>query len=127
MSPTNSLVLTSTVLVGAISAKESKLLFQLKLGEAQSQAIDNGVIDQLSENLGHIPLAITQAAAFTRRNWRQIERYAQSIAGDDEKMISYLIQERKDARRPREFPNSIFRTWKIPFKRIAEQEPPIDV
>ena len=38
-------------------------------------------------------------------------------------MSEYLNQEQEHPRRPTGFANSIFRTWKVSFKRIEEQEP----
>lgn len=75
------------------------------------------------KDFGHIPLAVTQAAALIKRNRWPIETYAQAIAGDDQKMSEYLSQELQDPRRPRGFPNSIFQTWKISLKQIDKQEP----
>ena len=55
-------------------------------------------------------LAITQAAAFVRRNRMSTPKYLAVLEKDDENLKDYLSAGLQDARRNRGFPNAIFRT-----------------
>ena len=78
---------------------------------------------KLLQILGCIPLAITQAAAFMKRNRMTISEYHAALEKDERNLIEHLSQELQDARRPRGAPNSIYRTWKISFDYLSIYEP----
>ncbi len=79
--------------------------------------------ERLLDVLGCIPLAITQAAAFINRNRWTVQGYLAALEKDKQNLTDHLSQELQDPRRPRGFPNSVFRTWKLSFDQILTQEP----
>ena len=109
--------------VPALSDEEAKALLQLKL-RGSASSLDRLNTERLLNVLGSIPLAITQAAAFINRNRMTVQSYLAALEKDKQNMTDYLSQELQDHRRPRGFPNSVFRTWKLSFDQILAQEPP---
>ena len=102
--------------------QEARALLRLRAGTiAESwSGLDS---ETLLEVLGCIPLAITQAAAFMRRNRRSLQEYLKVFERDEQNLKDYLRTELQDHRRERGFPNSVFRTWKLSFDLIREREP----
>ena len=86
-------------------------------------SFDKHKAKRLLDVLGCNPLAVTQAAAFMNRNRMTIQIYIADLEGDKRNLAAYLSQELQDPRRPRGFPNSVFRTWKLSFDHILAQEP----
>lgn len=89
-------------------------------------AFDNSepaVSGKLLDTLGYVPLAITQATAFIKRNLWTVQGYLEAIGENQQNLIDHLSQELQDTRRPRGFPNSVFRTWKLSFDQILSKEP----
>ena len=109
--------------VPALSHEEAKALLQLKL-RGSAGSFDRHNTERFLDVLGSIPLAITQAAAFINRNQMTVQSYLAALEKDKQNMTDYLSQELQDPRRPRGFPNSVFRTWKLSFDQILAQEPP---
>ncbi len=108
--------------VPPLSGQEAKALLRLKL-KGSANSFDVSSIERLLDVLGFIPLAITQAAAFINRNRWTVQGYLAALEKDKQNMTDYLSQELQDHRRPRGFPNSVFRTWKLSFDHILAQEP----
>ena len=112
----------SCVEVPPLSSQEAVELLQLKVGEAIG-SFDKHSVERLLDVLGCSPLAITQAAAFIVRNRMTIQTYFADLERDKQNLADYLSQELQDPRRPRGFPNSVFRTWKLSFDHILAREP----
>ena len=110
------------VKVPPLSSQEAKALLRLKL-KGSTSTFDVSSTERLLNILGSIPLAITQAAAFINRNRMTIQSYLAALEKDKQNMTDYLSQELQDPRRPRDFLNSVFRTWKLSFDQILAQEP----
>ena len=108
--------------VQPFSVQEAKDLLQLKMKGAGA-SFDVYNTERLLDVLGCIPLAITQAAAFIKRNRMSVQGYLAALEKDNQNLTDYLSQELQDPRRPRGFPNSVFRTWKLSFDQILIQEP----
>ncbi len=108
--------------VPPLSSQEAMELLQLKL-KGSASSFDVFSTERLLDVLGSIPLAITQAAAFINRNRMTIQSYLAALEKDKQNLTDYLSQELQDPRRPRGFPNSVFRTWKLSFDQILTQEP----
>ena len=102
--------------------QEARALLQLRAGTI-AESWSGSDSETLLEVLGCIPLAITQAAAFMRRNRRSLQEYLKVFERDEQNLKDYLRTELQDHRRERGFPNSVFRTWKLSFDLIREQEP----
>ena len=109
--------------VPPLSPQEAKALLRLKLKGSVSSFDVSSTTERLLDVLGYIPLAITQAAAFINRNRWTLQGYLAALAKDKQNLTEYLSQELQDPRRPRGFPNSVFRTWKLSFDHILAQEP----
>ncbi len=108
--------------VPPLLSQEAIELLQLKL-KGSASSFDVFSTERLLDVLGSIPLAITQAAAFINRNRMTIQSYLAALEKDKQNLTDYLSQELQDPRRPRGFPNSVFRTWKLSFDQILTQEP----
>ncbi len=108
--------------VPPLSGQEAKALLRLKLKGSTSSS-DMSSTERLLDVLGCIPLAITQAAAFINRNRWTVQGYLAALEKDKQNLTDHLSQELQDPRRPRGFPNSVFRTWKLSFDQILTQEP----
>jgi len=106
----------------AFSAQEAKDLLQLKL-KGIDITLDMHSAERLLDILGYIPLAITQAAAFIRRNRWNVKGYITAVESDKQNLMDHLSQELQDHRRPIGYPNSVFLTWKLSFDQILLQEP----
>jgi tetratricopeptide (TPR) repeat protein len=102
--------------------QEARALLQLRAGTIADSWSDLDS-ETLLGVLGCIPLAISQAAAFMRRNGRSLQEYLEIFERDEQNLKDCLRTELQDHRRERGFPNSIFRTWKLSFDLIREQEP----
>ena len=113
----------SCIDVPPFSIQEAESLLRLNAEDAFDHC-DLSVIGRLLDILGYIPLAITQAAAFIKRNRWTVQGYLTALEKNQQNLTDHLSQELQDSRRPRSFPNSIFRTWKLSFDQILIQEPP---
>ena len=108
--------------VPPLSPQEATELLQLKAKGAVG-SFDKHRTEILLDVLGYNPLAITQAAAFMNRNRMTIQSYLADLERDKQNLADYLSQELQDPRRPRGFPNSVFRTWRLSFDQILALEP----
>lgn len=78
-------------------------------------------IDNIVEELDHLPLAISQAAAFIQENPASITEYINALQGKNAE--EFLNEELNDSRRDEQSGNCVFRTWKISFEQINQQKP----
>ena len=113
----------SYVEISPFSFLEARELLRSKLRE-DPDLLDTSNLERLLNVLGHIPLAITQAAAFMNRNTLSWQKYLKALEKDEQNMTDHLSKELRDHRREPSFPNSVFRTWKLSFDQIQAQEPP---
>lgn len=104
-----------------MSNEEAKSLFLSKLGDHATEFCDNEICDLLNE-LDHLPLALSQAAAFIEENNLSIIEYTNALQGADAE--EFLHEELDDNRRDEESVNSVFRTWKLSYDQIKQQKPP---
>ena len=79
-------------------------------------------VDPLVDILGYIPLAITQAAAFIKRNKLTVLDYLASMKKDAQNQADHLTYDLRDHRRSGAYPNSVFRTWKLSFDQILKED-----
>jgi tetratricopeptide (TPR) repeat protein len=105
-----------------LAMREARLLLQVKAGSI-ADGWTGPEPDALLEVLGRIPLAVTQAAAFMRRNKMSQEEYLLMLKKDEQNLKNSLSMELQDHRRERGVPNSVFRTWKLSYDQMREQEP----
>jgi len=106
-----------------MSPQEASLCLRSKL------KLSIGIHDEISSEklldvLAYIPLAITQAAAFMRRNRMTTQDYLEALDKDRQNLTDFLSYELLgDPRRQRGTSNSVFRTWRISFEYIMQTEP----
>ena len=112
----------SSIEVRPFSFQEGVNLLQKKV-DFDLLPSDDDSCRKLLEVLGCIPLAITQAAAFMKRNRMTLSEYHAALDKDESSLIEHLSQELQDPQRPRGTPNSVFRTWKISFDYLSVHEP----
>ena len=75
--------------------------------------------DMLLKELDYIPLAITQAGAFVKRNkLSSLKFYLGKLCQFHLNVQDVLSYELYDARRQAGTPNAIFRTWQISYQQI---------
>jgi tetratricopeptide (TPR) repeat protein len=108
--------------ISPFSSQEARELLRSKLRE-DIDLLDTSSLERLLDVLGHIPLAITQAAAFMNRNRMSLQKYLAALEKDEQNLVDHLSEDLRDHRREPGFPNSVFRTWKLSFDQIQAQEP----
>jgi len=108
--------------ISPFSSQEARELLRSKLRE-DIDLLDTSSLERLLNVLGHIPLAITQAAAFMNRNSMSLQKYLAALEKDEQNLVDHLSEDLRDHRREPGFPNSVFRTWKLSFDQIQAQEP----
>ncbi|KAL8730232.1 MAG: hypothetical protein Q9166_004209 [cf. Caloplaca sp. 2 TL-2023] len=108
------------IAVEPMSDEEATTLFLSRLGDEQC-SYDKAEIRSLVEELDHVPLAISQAAAFIEENGVSISEYVTALQGEDAE--EFLLEELDDIRRDEESLNSTFRTLKLSYDQIKQQKP----
>lgn len=107
--------------INPFSLEDSRALLSSRLGPERHKSGQG--IDRLLDMLAYLPLAISQAAAFIRRNHITTSQYLKSIEESEDMLVKYLSQDLQDPRRPPGIPSSILGTWKISFDQIQSREP----
>ncbi|MCJ1392523.1 hypothetical protein MMC18_005391 [Xylographa bjoerkii] len=79
--------------------------------------------EELISELGFLPLAITQAAAFMTENLLTVAEYLNKLQSTEEDFKDFVSHGLEDPRRDVESESSIMRTWKLSFDHIEEQKP----
>ena len=72
--------------------------------------------------LDHLPLAITQAAAYIRRTGTSVKRYIKALTESEDRQIELLENEFNEIYRS-DIPNSVMNTWLISMKHISDESP----
>ena len=108
------------IVVQPMSKEEAQLLF-LSKRRGETPKFDEAEICSLLEDLDHLPLAVSQAAAFIEENHVSVADYANALRGEEAE--EFLHEELDDSRRDEDSPNSVFRTWKLSYNQIKQQKP----
>ena len=106
--------------VTPMSNDEARSLFLSKHAGGKHH-FDEAEISNLVEELDHLPLAISQAAAFIQEHPVSIAEYINALRGKNAK--EFLDEELNDSRRDEESDNSVFRTWSVSFDQIKQEKP----
>ncbi len=109
------------IIVNPFSPEDAELLFRSKIPEGDNSSTET--VQILLKELGFIPLAITQAAAFISENSMTVAAYIQCLLESDSELQDYLDEDLPDPRRDPSSENSVIRTWKLSFDQIAKQKP----
>ena len=110
-----------TTTVPAMKTSEGSQLFRSYLPAALSTSNDN--IERLVETLEHLPLAITQAAAYITENNISVGEYLSILQEEGAEVLELLGVSFSDDRRSYPASNSVIKTWKLSFDCITKQDP----
>ena len=105
-----------SITVDRLSPQNALTLFRSKLpGDLkQNEAVEL----QILEILEHLPLCITQAAAYIDLNNISLQEYLLELTESETSLIELLDEDHIDLRRGFDSPNSVLRAWKLSFERI---------
>ena len=106
--------------VGFMSQSESVELLKSKIMEEDWDDSDGM---RLVKELSHLPLAITQAAAFISENCITVSEYLDTLNSGKDDMEELLSEHLEDTRRELDTENSVMRTWKLSFDQISRTMP----
>jgi tetratricopeptide (TPR) repeat protein len=104
--------------VHAMDEGQAVRLLQNKLEDASNES----GMSNLIRTLGHIPLAISQAAAYInhRAPRTTVSSYLDEFQKNDRKRTNLLNRDAGDLRRDEGASNSVVTTWQISFEQIRE-------
>lgn len=113
---------TSVITVDQMKPDDAELLLRYKIPDGIS---DDSERTELVNELGRLPLAITQAAAYisARLTRMTVRRYLTLYQQDERSQYRLLNEEHGDLRRNPGVPNSVIRTWQISFDQIKRSQP----
>ena len=116
-----SLVGNHIIELEAMSPEES---FQLLENSLVSKDVldDKAAAKELLGELVHLPLAITQAAAYLDRNQISIEQYLQLLRETERDMVSLLTRNFRDDTRYTGSENAVATTWVVSFDQIQKSD-----
>ncbi|KAH6971524.1 hypothetical protein BKA56DRAFT_557396 [Ilyonectria sp. MPI-CAGE-AT-0026] len=106
--------------VDRMDENESEHLLQTRLGDESTSHTD---LSNLSTKLDHIPLALTQAAAYIEKNSIQVSKYLQLLDEGDQSFVKFLGKNFETVGRYPEIPRAITQTWMLSFRMIQRQNP----
>ena len=108
-------------LIEPMETSAAEQLFRSRVSVNESE--DDRALHELLDLLGHLPLAITQAAAFISENDITSTAYLTAIRDNSNQVQVMFNQDLGDHRRYSESGCSILSTWKLSFNQILEQQP----
>jgi len=85
---------------------------------------DDEAIVTLLRDLAHLPLAISQAAAYIKRNGISISKYASLLWDKDREAIGLMSREFPDQTRYKESRHAVAKTWLVSFEQIRRDDRP---
>lgn len=112
----------ASIVVNPMSPQEAQELLQ----NGHKESSDSSNLDDsrnLLEALEHLPLAITQAAAYMTENHISLTEYLESFRKSDSDLQDLLDADFGYLRRDSDSHNSVIRTWKLSFDLISKQKP----
>jgi len=83
---------------------------------------DDTTTATLLQELAYLPLAITQAAAYLRRNRISVVEYLQLLRGTEQDLIGVMSTEFHDNGRYRGTANAVATTWLVSFNQIRRSD-----
>jgi hypothetical protein len=112
----------SIIPIELIDGDEAKQLLRTKIPASLSTEFD---LEELARELGYLPLAITQAAAYisARATQMTVFKYLTLYRHDEVNQSRLLDEESGDLRRDPGVPNSVIRPWQISFDQIKRARP----
>ena len=83
---------------------------------------DQAVVTNFLTELEHLPLAITQAAAYININEMSISEYSRLLHSTDDDVLYLMSAEIRDSTRYEESSSAVATTWIVSFKQILERD-----
>ncbi|GKT50513.1 kinesin light chain [Colletotrichum spaethianum] len=108
------------VSVGRMNTGEALALFEASRNESVAADEKNAVFELFAQ-LDHLPLAVSQAAAYIRRTSTPVAKYLSRLE-EGKKRWRILQKSEHDRHRRREVPNSILETWQISMEHIRQED-----
>lgn len=109
------------VQVNKLGAKDAASLLRAKLLEGKALCDEDA--DELTDALGHLPLTITQAAAYLNEIGISAAEYLADFRQGLADIPELLANSIDDPNRDRDTSNSVFQTWRLSFEQISKQSP----
>jgi len=100
---------------------EAAELLERALVDADSLK-DQAVVTNFLTELEHLPLAITQAAAYININEMSISEYSRLLQSTDDDVLYLMSAEIRDSTRYEESSSAVATTWIVSFKQILERD-----
>jgi tetratricopeptide (TPR) repeat protein len=112
---------SGVIQVMPMSKNDALVLLEKKLGFAAAEEKASDLVDILEA----MPLAITQAAAFIRKQGPRmsVSKYVDAVRRSDKDQARLLGKDLGDSRRDSQATNSIIATWQISFEHIRNSLP----
>ncbi|KAK2009593.1 kinesin light chain [Colletotrichum eremochloae] len=108
------------VSVGRMTVDEATSLFDVSRNDTVS-VDEKDAVSELLAQLNHLPLAVSQAAAYIRRRPTPVAEYLSRLK-EGKKRWKVLQRSEHDRHRRREVPNSILETWTISMEHIRQED-----
>ncbi|KAI0186289.1 hypothetical protein EV127DRAFT_439439 [Xylaria flabelliformis] len=83
------------------------------------QIEDDAAATELLDQLAHLPLAISQAAAYMKRNKKPVREYLDLLRRTESDATDLISWEFYDKNRYKESQNAVALTWQVSFKQIC--------
>lgn len=109
--------------VPIFGSEDAVALLRSKTCEDDDEEVTDEDAIELTRSLDHLPLAITQAAAFLDKNELSVAEYLYLVRSSRAETSELLARENPDSSRDPDIQNSVFQTWKISFDQITRQAP----
>ncbi|KAL6236379.1 hypothetical protein BDW75DRAFT_239330 [Aspergillus navahoensis] len=106
--------------VKPMTSEEAKLLIKSNVTD---QILEESELDRLSELLGHLPLAIVQAAAFMQENSMSVSEYIELYNDSEETSMDLLCEPFETLGRDTGVPNAVATTLIVSIDQIKERDP----
>ncbi|KAL4763169.1 uncharacterized protein BDW70DRAFT_158018 [Aspergillus foveolatus] len=106
--------------VKPMTSEEAKLLIKSNVTD---QILEEDELDRLSELLGHLPLAIVQAAAFMQENSMSVSEYIELYNDSEETSMDLLCEPFETLGRDTGVPNAVATTLIVSLDQIKERDP----
>ncbi|KAL2829596.1 hypothetical protein BJY01DRAFT_254948 [Aspergillus pseudoustus] len=111
---------SSLIEVHPMTGEESKCLIK---NAATNHYLEESEMNELSDLLGHLPLAIVQAAAFMQENSMSISEYIELYNDSDETRMDLLCEPFEALGRDTGVPNAVVTTIIVSIDQIKERDP----
>ncbi|KAL4755150.1 hypothetical protein BDW72DRAFT_55081 [Aspergillus terricola var. indicus] len=106
--------------VTPMTSEEAKLLIKSNVTD---QILEEDELDRLSELLGHLPLAIVQAAAFIQENSMSVSEYIELYNDSEETRMDLLCEPFETLGRDTGVPNAVATTLIVSLEQIKARDP----